>query len=312
MYFPYLRGKQFELIALREMSDFLSKNRKKISPIIEPVKNSTTFKRTLSAFKSINLNFSVVINPRVGDLQHSTSDILSILHQELSGYDNYQIAIILDGKENKKNIISAIKKQTGLAGGITLIHQVNYDDIDEVVEEYNQILPVIYNVVYFSKTSRRYHRNFNRRTVVGLDDYFSLQAKNADYKSVDESGFSEEHLYYKDDGFVGFADFLTIGDNYSDGGFLPYAIAIHISYPDATDKVKVKHFVSDSNDDASDIAGKFEEALSQLVKWCKSNGVSSKAINEFKLLEQSGHFPGLGSIKKLSIMNHIEQILNLI
>lgn len=312
MYFPYLRGKQFELIALREMSDFLSKNRKKISPIIEPVKNSTTFKRTLSAFKSINLNFSVVINPRVGDLQHSTSDILSILHQELSGYDNYQIAIILDGKENKKNIISAIKKQTGLAGGITLIHQVNYDDIDEVVEEYNQILPVIYNVVYFSKTSRRYHRNFNRRTVVGLDDYFSLQAKNADYKSVDESGFSEEHLYYKDDGFVGFADFLTIGDNYSDGGFLPYAIAIHISYPDATDKVKVKHFVSDSNDDASDIAGKFEEALSQLVKWCTSNGVSSKAINEFKLLEQSGHFPGLGSIKKLSIMNHIEQILNLI
>lgn len=312
MYFPYLRGKQFELIALREMSDFLSKNRKKISPIIEPVKNSTTFKRTLSAFKSINLNFSVVINPRVGDLQHNTSDILSILHQELSGYDNYQIAIILDGKENKKNIISAIKKHSGLAGGITLIHQVNYDDIDEVVEEYNQILPIRYNVVYFSKTSRRYHRNFNRKTIVGLDDYFSLQAKNADYKSVDESGFSEEHLYYKDDGFVGFADFLTIGDNYSDGGFLPYAIAIHISYPDATDKVKVKHFVSDSNDDASDIAGKFEEALSQLVKWCKSNGVSSKAINEFKLLEQSGHFPGLGSIKKLSIMNHIEQILNLI
>lgn len=312
MYFPYLRGKQFELIALREMSDLLSKNRKKISPIIEPVKESSTFRRTLSAFKSINLNFSVVINPQVGDMQNRTNNILTILHQELSGYDNFQIAIILDGKENKKNLLSAIKKHKGLSGGITLIHAITYDDIEDVVEEYNELLPVKYNVIYFGKTSRRYHRNFNRKTIVGLDDYFSSQAKNADYKSVDESVFSEEHLYYKDDGFVGFSDFLTIGDNYSDGGFLPYAIAIHISYPESSGRIKVKHFVSDSNDDASDIAGKFEEAIRKLVKWCDKNGISTKAIEEFGELELTGHFPGLGSIKKLSIMNHIEMVLKLI
>ena len=37
MYFPYLRGKQFELMALRDFSIDYSSS-KKIIPIIEPVK----------------------------------------------------------------------------------------------------------------------------------------------------------------------------------------------------------------------------------------------------------------------------------
>ena len=41
MYFPYLKGRQYELLAIREL---LSKNllSKKIIPIIEPVKVSST------------------------------------------------------------------------------------------------------------------------------------------------------------------------------------------------------------------------------------------------------------------------------
>ena len=49
MYFPYLRGRQFELLALREL---LEKGRigKKIIPIIEPVKPSSTLLKTLECF----------------------------------------------------------------------------------------------------------------------------------------------------------------------------------------------------------------------------------------------------------------------
>ena len=39
MYFPYLRGKQFELIALREFAT-QHPNAEKIVPIIEPVKST--------------------------------------------------------------------------------------------------------------------------------------------------------------------------------------------------------------------------------------------------------------------------------
>ncbi|HAF31177.1 MAG TPA: hypothetical protein DCG75_19230, partial [Bacteroidales bacterium] len=102
-------------------------------------------------------------------------------------------------------------------------------------------------------------------------------------------------------------------DNYSETGFLPYAVAIHLSYVDNDKKIRIKHFVSDSNDDASDIGGKFVEALKKLVNWCVEKNIPDTiAISQFKELYRTGHFPGLGSIKKLSIMHHIELVLNLI
>lgn len=41
MYYPYLRGKQFELLALREFANESANNRN-IVPIIEPVKTHST------------------------------------------------------------------------------------------------------------------------------------------------------------------------------------------------------------------------------------------------------------------------------
>jgi hypothetical protein len=312
MYFPYLRGKQFELIALREGSGLLAKNKTKVSPIIEPVKDSTTFKTTIIDLKNKNVNFTVIINPKVGDLQGSTSSILTILSKELAVYKNFQLGIILSGKENHKNLITTLKKFDSILHGLTLIHNATYDNIDDIVSDYGSAIPVKYNVVHFGKTSRRYYRNFDSATIVELDDYFSSQQKNSDYKHFDESDFSEEHIFYKKDGFVGFSDFLTIGDNYSESGFLPYAVAIHLSYSDSTAKIKVKHFVSDSNDDTSDVAGKFEEALKKLISWCTAKKFKTSAVDSFNELYDSGHFPGLGTIKKLSILNHIEVVLKLI
>ena len=105
---------------------------------------------------------------------------------------------------------------------------------------------------------------------------------------------------------------LTIGDSFSEGGFLPYAVVIHLTYIDVYNKLRIRHFVSDSNQDSTDIGGKFSEALDKLIKWVNENNLSTQAIQEFKDLYRKGHFPGLGSVKKLSIMHHIELLLNII
>ena len=90
-------------------------------------------------------------------------------------------------------------------------------------------------------------------------------------------------------------------------------MAIHLSYDEKqTKKIKVKHFVSDSNDDTSDIAGKFAEALNKLIAWCDQTGYNSVAIPIFREYHNNGHFPGLGTLKKLSLMNHIDLVLKLI
>ena len=309
MYFPYLRGKQFDLIALRELGDIMQSNASKISPIIEPVKDSSTLKSTLQDLASRNVNFNLVLNPSVGDLKNSSTRIVNILESELGSYSNYQIAAISGNDLNYLEIVSSARISPA---GFTLIHNSVIPNPGEFIGRHSDIFPVVNNVVNFQNTNRRYDRNFETGTVVSLEDFFSAQSKNADYLSVIESFFSEEHLFFARDGMKGFADYLTIGENYSETGFLPYAVAIHLTYPDSENKLHVRHFVSDSNDDSSDIGGKFAEALGKLMDWVDRNSINTLAVSKLRELHESGHFPGLGSLKKLSIMNHIELVLSLI
>ena len=309
MYFPYLRGKQFELIALRELCALFPQELNKISPVIEPVKASSTLNSTLAELANRNANFNLIINPRVGDLEGQYERIIEIITSSIPAeYNNFQLAVIIDSK-TERSIAALIDFVNALDlnyNGITLIHKTEINS--QNIELLNNQLNIVYNVIYFSKTSRRYYREFEANTLVSLDDYFEEQSRNADYLNQ-ESDFSKEYRFYIQDGFVGFSDFLTIGDNYSESGFLPRAVAIHLSYLD-NEQIKVKHFVSDSNEDVADIGGKFSEAINKLVIWCNKNNINTAAINEFKDLQQRGHFPGLGTLKKLSIMNHIELIIN--
>lgn len=313
MYYPYLRGKQFELIALKELSDLMALNRNLISPIIEPVKITSTLKNTLKTFKDKKINFTIIINPQFGDLKNDSNIILEIIKSELSDYKNYQIGIIFEKTFKLDDLLANIKNANIQSDGLSLIHNtvISEENLNSIKERCESILPITNNIINFDKTNsnRRYNRNFANDTLVSLADYFSSQTKNSDYLGL-ESVFTEEHLYYKQEGYKGFGDFLTIGDNYSESGFMPYAVAIHISYADATKKINVKHFVSDSNGDTSDIGGKFSEANEKLVSWCKQNNIKTSAIQQFIDLKETGHFPGLGVIKKLSIINHIELILN--
>lgn len=65
MYFPYLRGRQFELIALRDLVDkgVLSD---KIIPIIEPVKLSSTLIKTIESYGKKGKQLGIIVNPKVG------------------------------------------------------------------------------------------------------------------------------------------------------------------------------------------------------------------------------------------------------
>lgn len=80
MYYPYLRGKQFELKALRDYS-LENKNEDKILPIIEPVNQSTNvLSLAIDQLKSNGMLFSMIMNPNDGDFRHKTVsfDILSL------------------------------------------------------------------------------------------------------------------------------------------------------------------------------------------------------------------------------------------
>lgn len=73
----------------------------------------------------------------------------------------------------------------------------------------------------------------------------------------------------------------------------------------------INHFVSTTKDTPTDPAGKFGQALDKLID--KLNSGDSKlfegeAIKEFRSIHANGNFPGLGSVKKLSMKHHIETL----
>lgn len=312
MYQPYIRGKQFELIGIRELIEpVLTANKAKVSPIIEPVKDSSTLKTTLRGLVKNDVNFTIIINPQVGTFTNIEA-IFKAIKDSVGDSKNYQIGVVFYDKINHDRAIEVLSEYSDLIPQLSIIHNATFDDISDVISMYKENFTIKYNIINLSSTSRRYHRNFEEDTRIELDDYFNAQSRNSDYLQVGESSFSEEHLYYKEEGFIGFSDFLSIGGDYSETGFLPYAVAIHLSYADERNKIKIKHFVSESNDDTSDVAGKFAEALDKLIVWCDQTGYESVAIPIFREYHKNGHFPGLGTLKKLSLMNHIDLVLKLI
>lgn len=310
MYLPYVRGKQYELIALRELVPAISATNT-VSPIIEPVKRSTsTLLKTLQALAQGKVNFTLVINPREGELINRPNDILQVI-QALNGYANFQIGVIVTTEQRVRAAIQYLNEQNLQGHRYTLIHNVDLTDTSPL-EEFANAFNVQYNVINYGKIrGRRYHRNFPAETLITLEDQFNEQQKNADYLNHPEERFSEEHQYYQQDGYIGFSDFATIGGSFSEGGFLPYAVVIHLTFL-RDESIFVRHFVSDSNDDNANVPGKFAEALQHLVEWLNGNNhFKSYAVEEFRQLHEQEHYPGLGSIKKLSLKHHIELIIHL-
>lgn len=109
-YFPYLRGKQFELIALRDMCSFY-KRQDIISPIIEPVKQvNSTLVKTIDCLIQNNVNFNIILNPKCGEISSDKYDTLvTNIVDRLRSYNNYQPAFIINGQVDLRRIISFIE-----------------------------------------------------------------------------------------------------------------------------------------------------------------------------------------------------------
>ena len=92
-----------------------------------------------------------------------------------------------------------------------------------------------------------------------------------------------------------------------ESGFAPYAVAIHIVYFDKNDSLRIHHFVSKSNEDTQNPAKKFYEAVEQLTLWVKETPIyETEGLKALLGHHEKQTYPGLGSIKKLSLMHHLE------
>ncbi|WP_257670494.1 sce7725 family protein [Parapedobacter tibetensis] len=311
MYFPYLRGKQFELIALRELSGIL--NPDKVIPIIEPLKRNTKGVETaISALAKKGIRVQLIVNPQYGDLVARSNEVISLIeHLTAAGATNVIPTFLVNTNKDQLLVANTISEQGYDQTGYSLIHlnQIGATDELSVLAKTTNCL---YNMIQINQLFAL-QRKYRPLPLAFLNDPFTKRQKNADYLDPDDEIFSSDYLYYREEGYVAFGDYLTIGEDFVDGGMLPRAVAIHLTYKDeGGDDIRIHHFVSDTNDDYNDPAGKFYEALTKLIVFVDAAHIDSVAVRQFQDYYDRQAFPGLGVIKKLSIMHHIELVQSLI
>ncbi len=310
MYFPYLRGKQNELILVRDNADLLSGA--SFTPIIEPVKSAMNgLRRSLDAVVEANGSVIVIVNPHHGDFKNDGEDISLFIEEHYSDEENICIGIILEANTSLDELEELYTRHEDK--DIYLIHagfdsgKVLANFLDKNEYEAN-------HVFIEDHCGRLYRRHFIGNKCILIRDAFERK-NNREYNPVDF--FSDLHLTYGKgpggEGMDGFGDFLIVGDEYSESGGPAYAVTLHLTFIDENkeDAMYIHHFVSIRQDTPKDPGGKFLEALDKLIAEIdKPNTqiLETNAVTEFLDLHDREHFPGLGYVKKLSMQHHIETL----
>ncbi|MDR2145840.1 MAG: sce7725 family protein [Tannerella sp.] len=263
MYYPYLRGKQFELIALREFADLYDNY--KVIPIIEPVKAAfNSMVLAVSAMKKKGLKFVVILNPQVGDIIGQMQIIETGLADVLPDRTVWSPAFIVNNN-NHQQIITQINNQN--YQHVFLICKDNLDTSALTLAQMIQMDNVTHIVSTASSTRIKRLAQRNSKSVIRLDDNFIPQRKNSDFLSIPEEMFTEEYNFFSDDGYDGISDYTVLPSEFVESGMGPVAVAIHWTYEKNTESVWVRHFVSDTNVDRSNVQGKFAEAARKAVEF---------------------------------------------
>lgn len=308
MYHPYFRGKQFDLITIRETAGTLAKSG--FAPIIEPVKEALSgLERTLKSVCDANGKAVVIVNPFHGDHQESGISISALLKDRYLGNNSIGVGILLKKDMSVDEALSCYQHHNGHE--VTFVH-AGFAEAKKLAQALGDEMTKTRNVFFELHCGKLYRRHFDGSTRILLRDGFQRR-RNADHPRLE--GFSDLHVTYKDEGMNGFGDFLIVGDDYTEGGGPAYAVAIHLTFidPDQDDAMYIYHFVSTTNDTPTDPAGKFGQALKELISTLDSGTsklLETTAIKEFRGLYAKGHFPGLGYVKKLSMKHHVETFSN--
>ena len=306
MYYPYFRGKQYELITIRENAERMS--RANIIPIIEPVKqNLSGLSRAVEALIEHNARFVLIFNPKCGEIcVKDTTLSIEFVDNLLAGYDNYSIGYNVAAESDIDTIGRFCENH---ARPTSIIHYGNPHG-RELSDTLNNVKTVKEHIFIEKYCTRLYRRHFKDVQRILIRDGF-IQRTNREHPEIEH--FSDLHITYEDEGVNGFGDFLIVADEFMESGGPAWAVAIHLTFidPDEDNDMFVKHYISDRTQSPTDPGGKFLEALRKLVNDVNRTGSKiyrSDAVAEFESYHRREHYPGLGYVKKLSMQHHIELI----
>lgn len=314
MYYPYLYGKQKELIAIRQLSKLLSKEQQ-VQPVVEPVKEAdSTLFLTLQECERQECVAWVIVNPRLLDFDGKT--IKGRLQWGLDLFaklDDRQFTrpvLLVEDSLTSGTVKEFAKRFAGETVGLAVLpSSIKLEKVLDLLDD------VSLGRIFFKgpSPSTSTLKLLGSSRCVLVEDRFPHQSRNADYSG--RHFFTDSHLTYASKGLAGFSDYTILPPSPTDGGGPPGAVAIHLCYIPLNKPVKelwVEHFVSDRTEQAErDDDGKFMEALRKFSKAAKRPESSfglTDAAKKYLHCYTHNDPPSLGTNKQLEVMHHLELV----
>lgn len=293
-YYPYLRGRMYDLLALKEacLAGELGEH---IVPIIEPVRDSKELLQCVETFLKYQQPFSIIANPQVSVYGLNDTKLYPLPNMEQVDY--FHPAAIL-APDFSSDFLQTFGQQK------SFLIAKNYRILKQY--EYSQMLQNVAGVLIPEEA--RLHQIVGNKAI-SLTDPLTFVPHVADYAEIDDEFFQSANWYRQVDDYIGFGDYSMVGSHYFDKGMPSRAIALHIIYVTKDGSLRIHHFVSDSNDTMRNQKGKFFEALTKLVEWSDNHlhGLNrTPALEQLMAYQNQSKFPGLGMVKKLSLRHHFQ------
>ena len=293
MYFPYLKLRQQEALAVKDTICSYSDN--KVLPILEPYRDNETelykYNTLINTVKSlVNANKQFILIIR------SEAD-LKILKGKVLNFDNY----CLRGYYSDNPMVKSYQGNND----IVVIHKSSNTTVQDVNRiKFHIMLP---SVLRFSTYINYYPKN----KVVKIEDGFIKHAPNSTYPVSDV--FNSESVFtFKQDGYVGFGDYTILEESYD----VPTgAQADHVTHvihltrqQDSMSKLEVCHYLTTpamEPDNRTRSILTIEKAYNDRSRFLYTKGIKL-IIDKYKQGTNPAYY------KRIGIIHHIELMHSLI
>lgn len=308
-YFPFLRGKLNELMALRVLAEPIAASGQVI-PIIEPVRNNANTRISLDQYTEAAMPFLLICNPAYGDFQDGANhqqlydDIISA---QLSEYDNWVPSIQLFSSTTNATIQHFLARYDERE--VAVVYQGFPTDQGAVDSLSN--LRFVHHVFVGNSAPSTYIRSVDEQRRVIVVDRFHDQVRNADFPS--REFFTDANTREGNRVGIDFGDFSIVGNQFSESGGPAWAVTVHhVHYREGdSGSLDISHFISDRTETTADPAGKSIEAVAHLVEALDELLPNdTDACDEYREMVDTGEWHGLGYLKRLAIQHHLELMLD--
>ena len=306
-YFPFLRSKQYEMLAVRHLASDIARSGCLI-PICEPVKLTNSMRKSISQYKQHSMPFLFICNPAKGEFKNAAKSLVDeIIDPYLKHYDNWTPSLFIYRRTTRQEIDAFRKAYNGrnlamIYYGLPSSRAVQ-TKIDNLDIKHHVFMPHCVGSEYIQSIPT------DRRVII--NDPFQRRARNVEYYDRQEF-FTEMNTQLGNRDNVDFGDFSIVGDHYMEGGGPAYAVALHhIHFNGNANSLNISHFISDRTETRADTSGKTIEAVNHLVRALNNlRPNNTRACEEYRQMRATEISKSLGYMKCLAIMHHLEVILH--